>query len=144
MPSIQASQKSQKSRKSKTKPVQLPPAIEVELIEWYEQHEELYVKENTGFRNKQTRAKMFDDKAAELVRGGAQEDLTGAILKRWFASQRTMFVKERDRGRSGDGQTVRTERQKNRLSSWAFLENHIVPKKRRQQLGVRLIFNIVF
>ena len=93
---------------------------------------------------RQQKATLLQDKADELRVAGVEGELSGTILKRWFSSQRTMYVKERDRGKSGDGQTQRTERQANRLAAWSFLGKHIVPKKRRQQLGVRIMFIMIY
>ena len=70
----------------------------------------LYQKLHNDFRKKDLRATLMAEKAAQLTADGVVEDLIAAQLCRWFASQRTMFVKERDRGRSGDGQLQRTER----------------------------------
>ena len=66
------------------------------------------------------------------------EYVPAEVLKHWFAGQRTMYGKEKDRSRSGAGQPLLTARQKWVLDKWAFVKTHIVPKRRQQQLGVRV------
>ena len=133
----QASQTTQKI-KFKPKAIQLTPEVEADLIDWYESQPGLYQKMHNDHRKKDLRGRLMAEKAAQLSADGL--DITAGQLCRWFASQRTMYVKERDRGRSGDGQIHRTERQQQRLQRMAFLAPHIVPKKRRQQIGVRKQF----
>jgi len=131
-------------KKMKAKPVQLPAEVEESLVDWYEEHGTLYNKSKPEFRDKAKKAQLYVEKAAELRASGIAgvEDITAEMLKRWFTGQRTMYGKEKEKFKSGDGQTMLSARRKERIAKWAFIECHIVPKRRRQQFGVRKHFLI--
>ena len=129
-------------KKMKAKPVQLPAAVEEALVDWYAEHGALYNKTQPEFHDKDKKAQLYIEKSAELRASGIAgvEDITAADLKRWFTGQRTMYVKEKEKFKSGDGQSMLSARRKERIAKWSFIDVYIVPKKKRQHFGVRNIF----
>jgi len=127
------------TKKVKAKPVNFKPEIEDALVEWFHDHPALYDRGQKDYMEKAKKTLLYEEKAAELAQMEGTEYVTSAILQRWFAGQRTMFGKERGRSKSGDGQDLLSARRKDRLEKWSFLTCHIVPKKKRQQIGVRII-----
>ena len=133
-----AAYKSPAGKKSDKQPnPALSDEIEDGLANWLAANPCIWDTADEGFRNRPRKDALFDERAEEIP---GDVTWTGPMLYTWYQSARTTYGRElKKEGKSGDGaeDNHRSDREKNTLRRFAFLECVVVPKK-KSVLGVSL------
>ena len=110
-----------KGRKPKTDYRIDDHAIEVNLVEWYRVHDELWCQKKSDFRNKARKDRMFEEKSREV-------GLSVAHIKGWYRSMRDQFIKFD--GKSGDGKEEWMERQGWIIENFQYFKKYVKHRSR--------------
>ena len=97
------------------------------LVEWFEAFPIFYDQSRRDFKDRGKRDKLLHDKGIELA-------LSGNLIWQWFKNMRTVFGKLKKK-KSGQAATTLTARQVWTITSFKFLEKHLVIRSDSRKLG---------
>ena len=106
------------NKKQRKAPVNLTTQEEDDLAELVREHEFLYNKKKTDYKNKDKKDRLWEEKAKEMGRDPDE-------INAWFESMRTRFGRLLKK-KSSDGAKTDTDREAYIRMKFAFLTDHIV------------------
>ena len=121
-----------KKKKERRLQLVIDRPIEDALVEWIQQHPELYNKAEADYRKTAAKKALWQSKADELKM--SVEDLLC-----WYKSQRTRLGKILMK-KSGQEAKIPTAREKWVLEKWSFLKNFITRQQGRVASSVSSLF----
>lgn len=113
----------QPQKKSRRKALLLDDDTQEQLIEWVREHELLWRKGATEYKDTKRKAELWARKARELdIEGGAE------ALRTWWKSARDLYAKLLSK-KSGQAAANLTDRELFIQRTCAFLQKEVKPRK---------------
>ena len=123
-------------KRKKALPLNLTRAQEVSMVEWLQDHPELFDKADASYKDSAKKKVLWDEKAKQL------DQESGDMLMTWYRSMRTRYGKlYKIQNKSGAGTAQQaTQRDQWILDNFKFFRPHIYVCPKRATGLVRIIF----